>query len=148
MVARTAVEIEGFEFDWLGADSEGRVALFTTAGRGYAPPSFLADTDRHDAAIEALLRLAASTRALRAPQLRSDLPNTWRSVAERGVFAYDATGPDGSYKLVAVPESPLHVDQLPAAVRMVVAETLLRETRLGTVDVISGAELRVTCERR
>jgi hypothetical protein len=34
---KSAIEIQGFEYDWLGVDDSGCVALFSTAGAGYAP---------------------------------------------------------------------------------------------------------------
>ena len=80
---KSAADIQGLEFDWLGSDEVGCVALFSTAGAGCAPAEFLRDTSAHDAAIEAVLALPASTTARFAPELAPGLPNTWRVVAER-----------------------------------------------------------------
>src|SRR5437899_85750 len=41
MGAKSADEILGLEFDWLASDADGHVALFSTAGGGYAPEDFL-----------------------------------------------------------------------------------------------------------
>src|SRR5262245_52257163 len=50
--AKSADEILGLEFDWLASDADGHVALFSTAGGGFAPDEFLSDTDAHDRAID------------------------------------------------------------------------------------------------
>jgi hypothetical protein len=108
--------IRGFEYDWLASDADGHVALFSTAGGGYAPEEFLDDIDVHDLAIATILWLPVSTRARSAPQLSTHLPNTWRGVAERELFAYDSDFHGGPYRLVAAPEIPVHVGDLPASV--------------------------------
>ena len=67
MGAKSADEIQGFEFDWLATDVDGHVALFSTAGGGFAPEAFLLDTDAHNAAIKALLASPPRTKARFAP---------------------------------------------------------------------------------
>lgn len=52
---KSAEEIQGLELDWLRSDADGHVALFSTAGAGFAPAEFLRDTDAHDEAIDAVL---------------------------------------------------------------------------------------------
>ena len=89
MGVKSAGEIQGFEYDWLASDEGGCVALFSTAGAGYAPREFLLDTDAHDAAIDAVLALPPSTQASFAPDLGPDATNTWKLMAERGIYAYD-----------------------------------------------------------
>ena len=113
MNAKSANEILGLEFDWLASDGDGHVALFSTAGVGYAPDEFLRDTGAHDAAIEAIFASAASTRARFAPQLPPGLENTWRLAAERGVFAFDSAPNGGPYRLVAAPETAIRIPGLP-----------------------------------
>jgi hypothetical protein len=117
MTAKSAHEIIGFEFDWLASDGDGLVALFSTAGGGYAPASFLDDTDRHDAAIAELLTAPAGNRAQFSPDLRPGLGNTWRLVAERGVFAFDSDPHGGPYRLVAMPKHPATSAACPALCR-------------------------------
>jgi len=121
---RSAVEVLGLEYDWLGCDESGCVALFSTAGSGYAPGAFLDDTDAHDSAIEAILALPESTEAECFPDLAPGLVNTWRLVAERGLYAYDCDPNGGPYRLVASPADPTRLEDLPA----VVVDTAVRLT--------------------
>lgn len=122
---KTAEDIQGLEFDWLGSDENGCVALFSTAGAGYAPTEFLRDTEAHDTAIEALLALPASTETKLAPVLAPNLTNTWKLVAERGLYAFDCDPSGGPYRLVAVPVVPSRLHALPKEVASVAARIKL-----------------------
>jgi hypothetical protein len=90
VTAKSADDIRGVEYDWLASDADGHIALFTTAGAGFAPEEFLRNTDEHDAAIAAVLAAKASTSSRFAPELAPGLENTWRLMAERGVFTSPA----------------------------------------------------------
>lgn len=129
MEGKSADDVRGFEFDWLASDADGHVALFSTAGGGYAPEEFLRDTDAHDAAIEGILASPASTKARVAPALPAGLRNTWREMAERGVFAFDSDANGGRYRLVAVPETPVRVAELPDTAAEVVYRLVLRHLK-------------------
>jgi hypothetical protein len=113
MIAKSADEIQGFEYDWLASDEDGHVALFSTAGKGFAPVEFLRDTDAHDTAIEAILDLPISTSARFAPELRPGLKNPWRMAAERGLFAFECDPNGIAYRIVAAPVIPIPVHSLP-----------------------------------
>ena len=114
--AKSLDDIAGYEYDWLACDADDHVALFTTAGAGWAPLAFLRDTDAHAAALDALLALAASTTARFAPRYGADVVNTWQLVAERGLFAYDCEPTGGPYRQVAAPVVAVQVDTLPPPV--------------------------------
>lgn len=109
-------EVRGMEYDWLGCDPNGHVALFSTAGGGYAPPEFLRDTDAHEVAIQQILALPPTTEARFFPALAPHLANTWRLVAERGLYAYDSDPNGGPYHLVAAPLVAAKTDALPPEV--------------------------------
>ncbi|WP_437961581.1 hypothetical protein WME76_19320 [Sorangium sp. So ce119] len=134
--AKSADEIVGLEFDWLASDADGCVALFSTAGGGYAPDEFLRDTDAHDAAVDAVLASPASTVARFAPELPPGLKNTWRMVAERGLFAFDSDPHGGPYRMVAAPADAIRVADLPRLVIDVVARLKLRRVRFADQSVI------------
>jgi hypothetical protein len=104
------------EYDWLGCDSIGHMALFSTAGAGYAPDEFLRDTDAHDIAIQKILALPATTEARFYPAVATGLVNTWRLVAERGLYAYDCDPSGGPYRLVAAPVVAAKTNALPPSV--------------------------------
>lgn len=125
MVNKSRDEIQGWEFDWLARDADGNVALFSTAGGGYAPEEFLRDTDLHDAAIQEILALDPSTEAVFAPELAANLTNTWRLVAERGLFAFDADPSGGPYHLVAAPRVPRPSSMLPPLAAAATARLVL-----------------------
>jgi hypothetical protein len=120
MARKTAEEIQGYEYDWLACDENGHVALFSTAGGGFAPPAFLEDTDIYDRAIDAIQALPIGSEAVRAPQVKDGRPNIWKEMALRGVYAFDADANGGPYRLVGIPSKPIWVGHLPKSVADVV----------------------------
>ncbi|WP_437604622.1 hypothetical protein WMF20_25665 [Sorangium sp. So ce834] len=139
---KSADEILGLEFDWLASDADGYVALFSTAGGGYAPDELLRDTDAHDAAIDAVLASPASTVARFAQELPPGLKNTWRMVAERGLFAFDSDPHGGPYRMVAAPADPIRIFDLPTSVIGIVQRLNLRQVRFARQSVIPAELLQ------
>ncbi|MDP2306306.1 MAG: hypothetical protein Q8P18_09795 [Pseudomonadota bacterium] len=141
MNAKSADDIRGLEFDWLASDADGNVALFSTAGGGYVPGEFLRDTDAHDRAVDSISGMRARTRALFAPRLAPGLPNTWLTMAERGVFAFDSDSFGGPYRLVAAPEAPVRASELPEAAAAVVGGLILEHLRFAELKEITAGDL-------
>lgn len=138
MSAKTADDIAGLEFDWLASDADGAVGFFSTAGGGYAPDEFLRDTDAHDQAIEVILARPACTEARSEPEVAAGLPNTWRLMAERGVFAFDSDPNGGPYRLVAVPRDPIRVADLPERAASVARRIVFRTLRFSTSQELTA----------
>jgi hypothetical protein len=140
---RSADDLRGIDCDWLARDADDHVGLFSTAGGGYTPEGFVPNTDAHIAAIDAILALHPSTSARFAPQIPASCTNTWRLVAERGLFAFDsdfrgADFPGGPYCLVAAPETPVPAAELPAIVVKVLSHMQYRRLRFATLTTISA----------
>jgi hypothetical protein len=140
--AKTADEILGVEYDWLARDMDDRVGLFSTAGGGYAPPEFLRDPNAHQAAIDAVLALPVSTTVRFAPALDESFVNTWRLVAERGLFAFDADPNGGPYQLVAAPDRPAPLTDLPVSVADVVSGLQYRDLRFAAIGFVADEALQ------
>ena len=141
MSEKTAEEIQGYEYDWIACDEYGRVAMFSTAGGGYAPRAFLADTDKYDEALEALMERDVFTSARQAPTVAEGLANTWKELAERGVFSYDSDPLGGPYRLVGVPEAPVLCSALDPAVSDVVRRVELGGIELGKDETITREDI-------
>jgi hypothetical protein len=138
MRPKSADEIVGLEFDWLASDADGHVAIFSTAGGGFAPPEFLRDTEAHDVAIDAVLASTPITQARHAPQLPPGVENTWRLVAERGLFAFDADPHGGPYRLVAAPKDAIHIADLPDAAVAVATQLVYPNLKFGDLQEVSS----------
>lgn len=142
---RTREEFAGLEYDWLGVDEEGHVGFFSGAGGGALPESFLRDPDSHEAAIEELLASAPTITARSLQTVSSDAQDTWRMMAERGLFAFDSDPNGGPYCLMAAPDQPTSPDSLSERARLTAQGTVLRGIRFPAVSEISNeAVLRVT----
>lgn len=141
MEAKTADEIMGFEYDWLAVDADGHIGLFSTAGGGFAPPEFLQDIDAHDAGVEALMASPASTVCRFFPEVAIGLPNAWKDAAERGLFAFDSDPNGGPYRLVASPENPATLIEVPEETRSAASLVKLHSVRFGAWADTEGAVL-------
>ncbi len=119
---KTLDDIAGYEYDWLVCDKSDQVALFSTAGIGYVPDVFLADTEVYDQAIDNILKSSTTTSTLIFPEIGDGLQNTWKQVAERGIYGYDADLTDGTYNLVSIPGSVIYVNELPSKIASVVKQ--------------------------
>lgn len=140
---RSADDLRGIDSDWLARDADDYVGLLSTAGGGYTPEGFVQNLDAHVAAIDAILALPRSTSAKFAPELRAGFTNTWRLVAERGLFAFDsdfrgADFPGRPYCLVAAPETPVTAAELPAIVVSVLSYMQYRRLQFATLTTISA----------
>ena len=62
MTHKLAEDLLGLEFDWLAVDGDGHVALFSTAGGGYAPEEALRDGEAQEAAIDVIVAAPVTTR--------------------------------------------------------------------------------------
>ena len=131
----------GFEYDWLAVDADGHIGLFSTAGGGFAPPEFLQDTDAHDTGIEALMASPPSTRSRFFPDVATGLSNAWKEAAARGLFAFDSDPNGGPYRLVASPENPASVTEIPEETRSAASLVKLHTVRFGALGDTDGALL-------
>jgi hypothetical protein len=130
-------DAKGFEYDWLAVDAEGFVAMFSTAGAGYAPAELLQDPEAFDSAIDAILQMPVRSAAACVRELPPGRVNTWKLIAERGVFAFDSDPLGGPYRLVASPHVAVLATELPSHVSSVASRIVLsnvlfrRATELG-----------------
>jgi hypothetical protein len=106
--------------NWLAVDLQGHVALFDTVAYGPVPMGVgehLADVD---AAVERVEQLPVTGSAgySRQPASGCYMPADYSA---RGLYAYDWQGTkyDGPYKLMASPDVPVSVSQLPAEIQHV-----------------------------
>ena len=145
----TNSELLGFEHDWLACDEAGFVALFSTAGCGYAPASYRGDQELHRRAIEALIALRASTVALRYPKIVESpyRQNTWRLMAQRGIFAFDADPTSPVYERVAEPRSAVQVGNIPEVAAIAARSFRLRSILFSENRFLSSKIIRSVDEQ-
>jgi hypothetical protein len=114
----------GLDFAWLACDVVGHVAVFTNAGAGPVPTAVLAErpsVNRVESMVRDLPCVGGHTMHVLFPR-----PDDYIRWAERGLFAYDWRD-SGRYEIIATPEHPVTVGQLPAEI-----------ARLARLAVLSG----------
>ena len=141
MSSKTSEDILGFEYDWLAVDKDGYIGLFSTAGGGRAPEAFLADTDAHDAGLEALMAAPRTTPPRFYREIKPGLDNAWKEAAERGVFAFDSDPHGGPYRLVAAPQSPIRLAEAPGPTAD--AASRVKLDQLNFLDVEQGGTINL-----
>jgi len=134
-------DAEGLEYDWLAVDAEGFVALFSTAGAGFVPDELLRDPEGFDAAIKALLGMPARTTAKCGRDLPPGRVNTWRLVAERGLFAFDSDPLGGPYRLIAKPHVAVRARDLPPEISSVVGRIALTTVSFKVANEVNEYEI-------
>jgi len=138
---KTAEDILGFEYDWLAIDKDGHLGMFSTAGGGRAPQAFLADTDAHDAGLDALIASTATTSARFFREIKAGLDNAWKQAAERGLYAFDSDPNGAPYRLVAAPQDAVRIDAVPEATEQ--AAGMVKLDHLCSADVEQGQTVTI-----
>ncbi|MFB9684938.1 hypothetical protein [Amycolatopsis plumensis] len=101
----------GIEFDWLAVDSSGALAVLTSAGYGPVPKAVSEHAEAVDAALERINTWPQVGDSISQPSETGDYTD-WRDLAARGFYAYDWKDSSGPYVRLAVPTTPLTVDNL------------------------------------
>ena len=102
--------LRGLEFDWLAVDAIGHVGWFWTAGGGNAPTDVVARIEGHAAAIDAIAKIAPTTR----PVERLGEGELSQAGA-RGVFVFDSSFHADPYQRMVTPVVPALITDLPAS---------------------------------
>jgi hypothetical protein len=110
----------GIEFDWLGVDGQGHVAVFTTAGYGPLP----VNVDQHLADVDAALDLVGQLPVIGAADnvVRRSADgdySCWYAYSAQGFYAYDWQVWDGPYQRLSSPTVPVSISQLPVELQAV-----------------------------
>jgi hypothetical protein len=153
MTAISADEQHDRDWDWYATDRGGMIGHFTTAGIRALPKTVQFDRDAALFLIQYFdVEAPKSSAYVVRPGVEADAGG-WKNESDReqqlrsfvdmaavGLFSYDTFtyGPD-QYYLVALPNKPLHIDELPFEIRRLVART--RSMRLFTETIyIAEAE--------
>jgi hypothetical protein len=132
------IEESDRDWDWFAVDPAGAVGHFTTAGMRVLPKTVRQDKEAALHLIDYFFEKAPKSR----PHIvrteaeidsggwpddlaRSQYLKDFSTMASAGVFSYDmpTSGRKQDYFLVAYPQSPLHISELPPEIRELVMRT-------------------------
>lgn len=118
-------ELPGMEFDWLASDQSGQLAQMLSSGIGRVPEVAL-ESEETLFALHLFLDELPVREPLSIPE--GSFEALLAQPQRRGLFVYDAsggpiddTGRTGDYALVAAPAQSLTLEQVPEALRGVIA---------------------------
>ena len=129
----------GREFDWLGIDRHGHVAVFSNAGYGPLPETVderLADVD---AALERADELAAIGSAANIENSGDGDHSFWYSYSAKGFYAYDWRVWGGPYRRLSSPTVPISIDRLPDQLQAVARLAVF------PMDFADAPEISIEC---
>lgn len=133
----TSTDLIGIDVAWIAVDAAGFVAIFTNAGEGPIPESA-------KCAVFATEELVLDLSEISEIQLRADVPrpDSFVAFAKRGLFSYDWSDAHGTasllggYELMALPDRPLSVEELPSILQAYALATRLNGATFGTAVLI------------
>jgi hypothetical protein len=129
----------GTEFDWLGVDQIGHVAVFTTAGYGPVPEIVNLHLNDIDSAIEDLRHLPMTGTAQQAVKPASAGNYTdWYTYSAQGLYAYDWKTWHGPYIRLSVPAVPIAIESLPPSMQAAARYALFE------LDFTQASQIEVT----
>jgi hypothetical protein len=136
------LEQETLDLDWFGVDPSGAIARFATGGRGFFPDSVIASKEELMVLTDYFkYELCASCEAQISnnidSQLKGRLPDKsskskqtylrdYCNIAQKGLYSFDLIDrpvrPTG-YFLVARPELPIRIANLPTEIQIILKKT-------------------------
>lgn len=105
------------DWDWYAVDQDGHLGHFTSAGLRTLPKSVKNDREAAELIARYFFEQAPATGgwSLRAKR-RKQGSEDFALMATKGLFSFDTElvhGSQGRYYLVAIPETPLHINDVP-----------------------------------
>jgi hypothetical protein len=108
------------EFDWVGVDKLGQLAVFSSFNKAYIPAKVVSSFDKYqqlDKLIDALPHYTVGVLCT----ARDGQFKDWLSYSSKGLFAYDFQDAHrkpklGQYDLISKPKEPLTIAKLKASV--------------------------------
>jgi hypothetical protein len=140
-------EQEVRDFDWFGVDADGHIGHFTTAGFKYLPGSVSSSEEDlqevtgyfdNEAPIRGAHRVdsesIAQFKGWKGEEHEARYLASFALMADKGLYSYDIdtyVRAGIAYSRVAVPLSPLTLNELPDEVRRIVQRTILQGVCFG-----------------
>jgi hypothetical protein len=151
------IEEETTDLDWFGLDQQGSIGHFTTGGFGALPRSVASSKEDLESIYEYFRRLplnatvpvvnprAMAVLATKDDKAREKYLQDFLQMASRGLYSfnYKPTGKRPSpYFLVAKPENPLHINDVPGEIQAVLRKTILPGIIFANDDTVSEEAAR------
>jgi hypothetical protein len=103
------------EFDWLGVDQVGQLAIFSSVGKAFIPSKVVSSCEKYQHLARVINSLPAISKAILCTKEKGVFDD-WKMCSQKGLFAFDyqdihRTNKLNQYDLICKPESPLLSNQ-------------------------------------
>lgn len=143
----------GLELDWIGLDQNRKIGLFSSAGLGPVPASFV--NELTDAEYDRLMDLIMNLPEIgisRSPSGGAVSCDFFRRIGNRGLFVYDfqdihreSIRESGVYELQAIPSAPHQLDFTGTGCHDIISKAVLLEDTVFGDGCFLDPRLRVSC---
>lgn len=120
------IDLQCEDIMWFATDIHGNIFECTSAGCGNVPEYVCRSQEETEALLDYFMEKAPiiTTSKLLISAEDNELTDDIQRLSSKGLFCYDITDydHDDKYNCVAVPESPIHISELPAAIQRLLSD--------------------------
>lgn len=128
------IDVKGMEFEWFSVDEHGFIAVFSTAGFGKVPDFVFQENSDH-ILLESYFTRTHFGRSEVMIQKNSE--NKYlRTLAARGLYAYEWSQRKGPYELIFRPSNPLTIKDINDRVAETIANVVLGINHWGDAPIV------------
>ncbi len=131
------------EFDWLGIDKNGHIAIFSNFNSGYTPNSITKSLTLYNELAVFIEELDKTSDAINVHNGKGKYDD-WEEYAQKGIFAYDnenihTIGYPNRYHLIFKPKKPINYKEISDLKKF---ETIIPVFNIEFIDFLSFEELK------
>ncbi|MBU1219015.1 hypothetical protein KKF34_02030 [Myxococcota bacterium] len=114
-------DLKGTEHVWPACDKLGNIAVFVTAGGGYAPITYIKNFKIFELVLEYLSKLPIVNNAYIEYKLDSSYLKNPFSLVNKGVFIFDSDSFGCPYKMVEAPNTLVNLNEIDPVINSILS---------------------------
>ena len=126
----TEIDLQCEDIMWFGVDANGHILAFTSGGCG-GVPEFVCRSKEETEQLEKFFleeAVPSSEGCMKIPADGTPLSDDARMLSQKGLFIYDVSFDEGhtdEYALIAEPVTPLHINNLPKNIAVILRDHMI-----------------------
>lgn len=133
----TVIDLQSEDIMWFGVDKNGYIFKCTSGGVGNVPEFICKSKENNDEICKYFLNdFEPFTKAKMYITGENQLTKESRMLSEKGIFCFDVNFETENYDIVSKPETPLNINQLPNAIKDIMADYTVNINLLESETII------------